>query len=101
MESLVDGLAFSSQFLSQSQLEKIKKQVESISRTYDETSDRLKSLLNEWSCLYTLMSRYKVLVDIKLLIMEIKYPLLLEKYAALDNKINKLALTTIVLKTSK
>ena len=47
------------------------------------------------------MSRYKVLVDIKLLIMEIKYPLLLEKYAALDNKINKLALTTIVLKTSK
>jgi hypothetical protein len=47
MESLVDGLAFSSQFLSQSQLEKIKKQVESISRTYDETSDRLKSLLNE------------------------------------------------------
>ena len=80
MESLVDGLTFSSQFLSQSQLEeKIKKQVESISRTYDETSDRLKSLLNEWNCLYTLMSRYEVLVDIKLLIMGTKYPLLLEE----------------------
>ena len=101
MESLVHGLTFSSQFLSQSQLEKIKKQVASISRTYDELSDRLKSLLNERSGFYPSMSRCEVLVDIKLLIMGTKSPLLLEEYAALDNKINKLTLTTIGLKTSE
>jgi hypothetical protein len=99
MESLVYGLTFSSQFLSQSQLEKIKKQVASISRTYDETAEKLNSLLREREGLHILVSFYEDIVDIKLLIIEIKHPLLLEEYSALQYKISQLG--TGGLKTSE
>jgi len=99
MESLVHGLTVSSQFLSQFQLEKIKKQVASIFRTYDETSEKLNSLLGEREGLQTLVSFYEDIVDIKLLIIEIKHPLLLEEYSALQYKISQLG--TGGLKTSE
>ncbi len=99
MESLVHGLTFSSQFLSQSQLEKIKKQVASISRTYDETAEKLNSLLWEREGLHIVVSFYEDIVDIKLLIIEIKHPLLLEEYSALQYKISQLG--TGGLKTSE
>lgn len=99
MESLVHGLTVSSQFLSQFQLEKIKKQVASIFRTYDETSEKLNSLLGEREGLQTVVSFYEDIVDIKLLIIEIKHPLLLEEYSALQYKISQLG--TGGLKTSE
>ncbi len=99
MESLVHGLTFSSQVLSQSQLEKIKKEVLSIIRTYDETAEKLNSLLWEREDLHIVVSFYEDIVDIKLLIIEIKHPLLLEEYSALQYKISQLG--TGGLKTSE
>jgi len=47
LESLLSGLGYFSPYLPNSQVEKVKKQVESISRIYYETAEKLKSLLGE------------------------------------------------------
>jgi hypothetical protein len=89
LESLLSGLGYFSPYLSNSQVEKVKKQVESISRIYDETAEKLKSLLGEREGLQTVVSLYEDIVDIRLLIIEIKHPLLLDEYSALQYKISQ------------
>jgi arginine utilization protein RocB len=86
LESLLSGLGYSSPYLPNSQVEKAKKQIESISRTYNETAEKLKSLLGEREDLQRVVSLYEDIVDIRLLIIEIKHPLLLEEYSALQYK---------------
>jgi len=89
LDSLLSGLGYSSPYLPNSQVEKVKKQVESISRIYDETAEKLKSLLGEREGLQTVVSLYEDIVDIRLLIIEIKHPLLLDEYSALQYKISQ------------
>ena len=77
----------------------MKEQIESISRTYNEIAEKLNSLLGEREGLQTVVSFYKDIVDIKLLIIQIKHPLLLEEHSALQYKISQLG--TGGLKTSE
>ncbi len=67
----------------------MKEQIESISRTYNETAEKLNSLLGEREGLQTVVSLYEDIVDIRLLIIEIKHPLLLDEYSALQYKISR------------
>lgn len=99
LESLLSDFKRFSSYLSDSQVDKIKKEVESISRTYYETSYKLESLLEERRGLQIVVSLYEDLLDIRLLIIEIKHPLLLEEYSALQYKITQLR--TEGLKTSE
>jgi len=99
VESLLFDFKRFSSYLSDSQVDKIKKEVESISRTYYETSYKLESLLEERRGLQIVVSLYEDLLDIRLLIIEIKHPLLLEEYSALQYKITQLR--TEGLKTSE
>jgi len=99
LESLLSGLGYFSPYLSNSRVEKVKEQIESISRTYNEAAEKLNSLLGEREGLHLLVSFYEDTVDIKLLIIEIKHPLLLEEYSALQYKISQLG--TGGLKTSE
>jgi len=99
LESLLSGLGYFSPSLSNSQVKKVNEKIESISRTYNETSEKLNSLLGEREGLHILVSFYEDIVDIKLLIIEIKHPLLFEEYSALQYKISQLG--TGGLKTSE
>jgi len=99
LESLLSGLGYFSPSLSNSQVKKVNEKIESISRTYNETAEKLNSLLGEREGLHILVSFYEDIVDIKLLIIEIKHPLLFEEYSALQYKISQLG--TGGLKTSE
>ncbi len=89
LESLLSGPGYFSPYLSNPQVEKVKEQIESISRTYNETAEKLNSFLGEREGLQTVVSFYENFVDIKLLIIEIKHPLLLDEYSALQYKISR------------
>ena len=99
LESLLSGLGYIAPYLPYSQVEKAKQHIESIFRTCNETEEKLNSLLGEREGLKKVVSLYEDIVDIKLLIIEIKHPLLLEEYSALQYKISQLG--TGGLKTSE
>jgi len=90
LESLLSALGYLSPYLSNSQVKEVNEKIESISRTSNETAEKLNSLLGEREGLHLLVSFYEDTVDIKLLIIEIKHPLLLEEYSALQYKISQL-----------